>query len=488
MSSDIFGCIICGYAINGPETSATGSWLKEFRASMASQVCDQDSALIHQSIQALKGPTSLVMVGMITPMMAHGSLYLISPCDGTTMIISFQLATCFQSCGNIQTMVSTAFCYMTPAGVFFGKPENPTASLSSGSLRYADPCHVRFKESTCVGATIMEASTFFDSQYHYPWEDRLMEKYNSPETHQYAKENPYDVPEIPGLLVMRSKISPHFVPKTRGEDCFSTLPWEILEIIAINLPTTGDALTLRRASKAFLPILTSQAFWASRFKVGYDCDFIFELRDNRELRDWITLYRMTNPAHSPPRLKNRKRVWGLIRVLTNLLRLRMDDALESSCTNLSADGLRWNEVAGDVKQATDSGYCERFNEGCRLFRKQCASIPSDLSRIAFSVARAGNDEYIAGMRLITSNDADIRLGYIAEGNELFLDVAAVGGFVLAMGPRGIRALRVISGDGRASKWFGCPKDSPVTERLTGFKFISALEVGVDVSTPVIPFS
>jgi hypothetical protein len=92
------------------------------------------------------------------------------------------------------------------------------------------------------------------------------------------------------------------------------------------------------------------------------------------------------------------------------------------------------------------------------------------------------------MRFITSNDADIRLGYMAEGNDLFLEVTAVRGFVLAVGPRGIGALRVISGDGRTSKWFGCPKDLPVTERLASFESISALEVGVDVSPLFVPLS
>ncbi|KAH0550938.1 hypothetical protein GP486_007698 [Trichoglossum hirsutum] len=318
---------------------------------------------------------------------------------------------------------------------------------------------------------------YFDSRDHYPWEDRLVEQYDSPDICHYARENPYDVPEIPGLLMARSQEPLHLILKTQ-EDCFSTLPWEILEAIAINLPT-GDALNLRQASKTFLPVLTSQTFWASRFEAGHDRDFIFEKRNNKESRDWITLYRMTNHARLPPGLKNRRRVWELIRAIINLLRLRLDDALESSRMHLGADGLRWSEVAGDVKQETGSGYCEGFNEGCRLFRKQCASIPSELSRIAFSITGASNAEYVTGMRFIASNDVDIRLGYIAEGNELFLEVTAVRGFVLAIGPRGIRALQVIGGNGCASKWFGCPRDSPVTERLVGFESISALEVGID---------
>ncbi|KAI9770603.1 MAG: hypothetical protein M1840_003195 [Geoglossum simile] len=48
-----------------------------------------------------------------------------------------------------------------------------------------------------------------------------------------------------------------------------------------------------------------------------------------------------------------------------------------------------------------------------------------------------------------------------------------------MGPQGVRALKVVGGNGYVSKWFGCPKDSPVTERLVGFESIRALEVGID---------
>ena len=92
------------------------------------------------------------------------------------------------------------------------------------------------------------------------------------------------------------------------------------------------------------------------------------------------------------------------------------------------------------------------------------------------------------MRLTTSDDADIRLGYLAEGNETFVEVTVLKGFVLAMGPRGIRAIQVIGVDQHTSKWVGCPTESPVTERLACCEFISALEVGFDVSPILVPLS
>lgn len=84
---------------------------------------------------------------------------------------------------------------------------------------------------------------------------------------------------------------------------------------------------------------------------------------------------------------------------------------------------------------------------------------------------------------MTSDNADIRLGYLAEGNETSVEVTELKGFVLAMGSRGIRAIQVVGINGRASKWFGCPTESPVTERLAGCEAISAVKVGLVVSPP-----
>lgn len=302
--------------------------------------------------------------------------------------------------------------------------------------------------------------------------------------YQHARKNPYSILEISELFKMHSGKLSHSFAKTQTKDCFSTLPSEILEAIAIKLPIR-DALNLRRASKVFLPILTSQIFWVSRFKPGYERkpgykrESVFEKR-SKEPRDWNALYRYTGHAYSPPGLKNRMRVWGLIQTLIGLLRLRLYKCSEHPPILSNASGLKWSEVAGDIKHTTSSNYGEVFNEGCRLFQKHYASIPGNLPKIAFSIVIT-DVTYVAGMRLITSDNADIRLGYLAEGNELFFEVTAIKGFVLAVGSRGIRAIQVISVNRHTSKWFGCPTDSPVTERLAGCKSISALGIGFDVS-------
>ena len=319
-----------------------------------------------------------------------------------------------------------------------------------------------------------------DEKSHYPWEAQLIGQSDSSEVMDQARMNPYDVPEIPLLLKTRPQTPPGLGPLGQGNDCFSVLPWEILEVIAIYL-STRDALTLRLASRSFLPIFTSQTFWASRFGRGGDRDFIFEKRNGREKGDWRALYRLGNDIHSPPGLKNRRRVWALIRSFTDSLSLYLDDASKAAPIDLGHPGLQWIEQSGDRRHGPSSGYYARFDEGCRRFDKQRTSIPHDLSQLAVSTITVGGVEYVAGIRLVTGKDRDICLGYIAEGSELMLDVIALKGFVLAVGPRGIRALQVIGMDESISRWFGCPKGSPITRRLTNFESITALEVGFDVS-------
>jgi hypothetical protein len=94
---------------------------------------------------------------------------------------------------------------------------------------------------------------------------------------------------------------------TKQHGCFSRLPWEILEAITVKLPT-DDALGLRRVSQAFLPLLSSATFWASRFKASADRGFIFETWRSREVTDWMSLYRLTGRTHGPSGLQNRRRV------------------------------------------------------------------------------------------------------------------------------------------------------------------------------------
>ncbi|KAK2805761.1 hypothetical protein FQN50_006037 [Emmonsiellopsis sp. PD_5] len=313
----------------------------------------------------------------------------------------------------------------------------------------------------------------FDEENHYLWEDSLTEVYNSSETH--ATQNPYDIDEIAGLLTSTksSNPTPEISPMTPENDCFAKLPWELLEAISINL-LVPDVLSLVRASKSFRPILTSQTFWASRFEPGRDRDFVFEKRNSKEARDWKALYQLTSRASSQPGLKNRRRIWELIRASAPSLRSNLDEKMESSGLNIGISDSEWYEAAGEVQPEEIRDRPAVFYSGCMLFQKQKAIIPYGLSRIAFSTR--GN--CVTGIRLI-SKDTDVAFGYINRGDESFLEVVSICGLVLAIGSQGVQAVRVLDNSGDASRWYGNPKDAPVTERLTGFEAITALGVGID---------
>ena len=319
-----------------------------------------------------------------------------------------------------------------------------------------------------------------DDKNCYPWEDRLIEQFNDPQIRFYAQENPYNIPDIPALLASRLEHPPEWMRETRQNDCFSSLPWEILEAIAIKLPT-DDALNLRRTSPAFLPLLSSNIFWSSRFQANRERSFVFEKWESRDTTDWMSLYRLTSHIRSPPGLRNRRRIWGLISRLTDLTSLSLAGNSKTVHVHQQSSYLRWIKVAGDVKGLASDGNPISFHEGCRIFDTHVTLMPNNLSKIGFSISSVGNSTYIVGIRLKTTSSPDMCVGFIANGNEVFHEVSCLRGFVLAVGSRGVHALQLINGDGSLSGWIGRPNDSPITERLAHLDCIAALEVSFDVS-------
>lgn len=326
--------------------------------------------------------------------------------------------------------------------------------------------------------------SIIDNKNYYPWEDRLVEQDDKSEVYAYARYNPYDVPELHELLLMSSQEDRNSnfrmnIFLTNANNCFSLLPWEIREFIASYL-SARDIANLFMSTKAFLPLLTSQTFWSSRFNIGSDRDFVFEARSKR-LKDWLYLYQMTNDAQSPPSLKNRKRVWSLIKPLANLLCFQLARYTDYCHADLNPDP-RWT-VTADIHEDTVPNCL--FEEGCRLFEKQSTFLPKDLVKIAFPVTEKGVAGYLTGIRFTSKDGSHIRLGYIAEDKEISLDITILKGFVLAMGSRGIQALQVVNRDRRVSRWFGCPNNSPVTQRLVCSGAVDALEIGIDVMSATI---
>ena len=322
----------------------------------------------------------------------------------------------------------------------------------------------------------------FDIDLHdaYPWETPFSIGPRLQKWRVCTLQDPFNVPEMSAILSTYLGHLPQWRPEIQQTDCFSKLPWEILEAIAVLL-STKEALGLRLVSTAFVPILWSGTFWASRFKPGGERDFIFDGWESRATTDWMSLYRLTSSAHLPKALEKRRRIWDFLRSLTNLMRLGHGESTETFCADRGLAGLRSSQITADILKEPPEGDRTDFYQGCRQLGTQIAHLPSDLCKIGFSISSVGNISHIAGIRLVRKNRPDICLGY-TSGNEVIHEMTMLSGFVLAVASSGLRALQLVNQDDSRSDWIGCPNGSAITERLARLDSIAALEVGFDVST------
>ncbi|CAF9922822.1 MAG: hypothetical protein ALECFALPRED_002235 [Alectoria fallacina] len=324
----------------------------------------------------------------------------------------------------------------------------------------------------------MGASRSLNFKTRFPWEDVYTEISHGTEWREYAKENLYEVLDIPAISKQRLGCPPVWASGKQALDCFSRLPWEILEAIAVELPTP-TALNLRLVSVSFLPLLSSGMFWASRFQVRQERGFLFEKWNNRDTTDWLSLYRLTSDAVCSNGLRNRRRIWSLIRPLVDLTTLNLAAHTEV-CHNLEKLPLReWTRVGGNMISGDLDRYWRPFKEGCPVMGSHIARMPEHLSKIAFSTSGIGNLSHISGMRFIIEIEPEICIGYISKGNEVICEVTEPWGFRVAMSARGLRALQVVGKDGASSEWIGSPNDRPVSERVADCTSIDGFAVSFD---------
>ncbi|KAI1426684.1 F-box domain-containing protein [Xylaria sp. FL1777] len=317
----------------------------------------------------------------------------------------------------------------------------------------------------------------FVGHHCYPWEDPYVERdINS--VLPSMRYDPYHVPEILRLRHEEPQVPAVSGPMRQTTDCFLKLPEEIIILISLYLPT-ADALNVRRASGSFLPIFSSQQFWASRFETNADRSWLFESQEWDKTYDRRWLYHSTNKAHCTEGMNNRKRVWKLIQRIQRVLSLRWEETSASDIAGIT--GLRWQEATGDLRPETPRWRLHHFDEGCRLFREQHTPTPlGKLSHIAFSIIKLSATIYITGIRLILNQGQAIQLGYRAE-NEVIVPIhtAQLIGFKLAVGSRGIQGLKCVFDDQSQSQWVGCPDDAPRTQRLMLSSPITAIKAGFD---------
>lgn len=345
----------------------------------------------------------------------------------------------------------------------------------------------------------------------FPWDEP--ETYDD-EMDQRAPKDPWSIPEIMRYLESsRLEVSTQSKKKrsmqargnfqefskqypamltTEGNivsNCFTDLPLEILEFILAFLPTEG-VKALARTSRGLnmtIPSNLGQYFWASRFQGSFDCGSVFEAQTYEHGLDWRSLYFSTIKDPSP-KLQNRRRIWGLIESLSELLCLQWNGDQGLLLTSEDETKLEWKEVHGWLQRLNKESYpfCSwrlrpgpRIDAGCLRLYSQYISIPTLMRCIVVSTVSTGTATYITG--LCFRQETNICLGYTSR-TQLFLETSGLRGFILAVGSRGIHAIQFVNPSGQLSRWFGNPKGVPITRRLVSNKPITAIKAGFDVSS------
>uniref|UniRef100_A0A093V7U8 Cryptochrome-1 n=1 Tax=Talaromyces marneffei PM1 TaxID=1077442 RepID=A0A093V7U8_TALMA len=491
MSRRHYGCVLCGYAISGFSTPTwkVPPWLSEFRAVWTYP------------------PLGIYTSGIGTFDISVGTWTV--PIDPDMRVLNPDIP--FNDKAHITVMRSRPRrgIELNSHGYVF---HDACFELLRETARgvWVDPCRLyRICKSlpfsyrgigVCWGhdyGGLCEMD--FENQHHYPWEDRVMRTYKESKVLENARYNPLLIQELDECISVH--IDPEYQHKylewagSSSRNCFSLLPWEIRVMIALCLPIK-DVLSLVKSSKAFLPLLSDQTYWASVFDPGAECGFLFErshLKRSPEI-DWIAIYKKTMYTKDIFGMENRKRIWPLAKRIVKLLELHpphenddffgddhvrsdeIEDMAEAEEDEEDPGARRW-KVAADIKSPTVIN--DEFEAGCRLLFDQTVTLPEDLVSIAFSVVADGYTEYLVGMRFISKDGSSIQLGYLNRHKELYYKVTSFQGFIVAMGSRGLHGLRILGTDGSISEWFGSPKDSPISERLMSVQSITKLEIGLD---------
>ena len=319
----------------------------------------------------------------------------------------------------------------------------------------------------------------FDHENNYPWEDGLEEVSEKSNVHQWAQFSPHEAVSVPRLLSGGTQSPKSSVIRSSTEDCFMRLPWEIRELVATLLPVQ-EAMSLRLVSSSFAPLLASQMFWASRFLSGRERGYVFEVRENPKGVDWMKLFRRTGFTHASPGLRNRIRTWKLIETSKQYMELQLPKLPKASISDDRCTNYQWRRVAANfAKKSTIYGLAS--THGRLAFSERCIDVVKALTKIVISVVSAGKADYIAGMRLIDTQNHEEQLGYRYEDGEIMVNLTYLKGFAVALGSHGIRALKVIRLDGTCSDWIGRLGNAPITGALSCTRRVLALKVTFDVS-------
>ncbi|KAH7349109.1 hypothetical protein BKA66DRAFT_614027 [Pyrenochaeta sp. MPI-SDFR-AT-0127] len=244
----------------------------------------------------------------------------------------------------------------------------------------------------------------------------------------------------------------------------TALPVEILEYILMLLPSR-DVLNARLASRIFLAIPLSKAFWRSRFTPGHELESVIEpwlykaeIIEEIRFSDPKIVYEVLKSETSSRALANRRRLWGLLKPLVSALcsfavyegAFHSIEPRGSPLASLwqpelnNEDTARWDCAHGEL---LDSEF-QPYHFGCRPLFKRHVKLPAPVLAVKVSALPFHNSTYITGLRFCLADNSKVEIGYVLSDREVSLSTkGTLRGFKVASGERGIHGLSLIDQSG-----------------------------------------
>ncbi|KAJ5703944.1 hypothetical protein N7493_011082 [Penicillium malachiteum] len=157
------------------------------------------------------------------------------------------------------------------------------------------------------------------------------------------------------------------------------------------------------------------------------------------------------------------------------------EAIANQLSTRDALSLRMIEANGKLMELVRSEFGDYnvLNDGCRLLKTQHAHIPHNLDSISLSFIGVGDHGHLTGICLNSKDGIQTQLGYRFPKGTMVYKVEDLSGLVLAIDPKGVRAVKIVHRDEHCSDWFGFPEMTPVTERLRVVDATKPMHVSVD---------
>jgi hypothetical protein len=239
----------------------------------------------------------------------------------------------------------------------------------------------------------------------------------------------------------------------RSPSSLIRLPWEISELIAMQL-TTNDALSLRFCSSVFLPLLHSRCFWRPRFCGHAERSYYFEGIELQTLPDLISASKNLSKMemeHTAGVLQ-RTRVWSLVAQFSDLARLKLPSPIHILPAPPDIE-IEWFHVSGTI--CPDKLQLNLLL-GCKTLFGCQATLRQEPAKVTVFICLPGKLNYVCGLLFQWRDGPTLMMGYCNSTTFTTIDIRSLAGFVVAVGLKRIHAIKLVDNDGKASPWAGRP--------------------------------